>query len=425
MKMNATEWKQAGRNLLRNKRRSLVTGLAIMAGFTGLTIFGGYVARVERYCMVNTVYSNHMGHIQVYLKDGIDKYFSKPSRYLIDQANTHALIELLGSRDDIEFFSPYIMANGLLQYDVDSFAFQGKGLTKEADRFVRNHPMVKTWNDELQTIEKGTSLSETREQNPVKITYRLSNYLKNQDSINLQGLTVDNGFNALDAKVIARYTTGFEMTEDTSMMAPLNVLQELMATDGITYMGIYLKNDMKARSVSGELNLLFKKWELPLEAIPFFDERIGLFYTGSMNFLYAIALFFFILVTVVVVLSVANAISMNIMERIKELGTMRAIGFTPEDIARLVAIESFILSVISVAIGFIMSQVIAILTNAAHIRFSPPGIAGDMQFILTPWPSICFIFAVPLVIFATYTAYLVTRKKIRGEVSKLLLETTT
>ncbi len=425
MKISSVEWKQAGRNLLRNKRRSLVTGLAIMSGFAGLTIFGGYVARVERYCMVNTVYSNHMGHIQVHLKDGMDKYFSKPSRYLITHADTQALEDLLANRDDVEFFAPYIMANGLLQYEVDSFAFQGKGLTKEADRFVRNHPLVKEWNPELRATEKGIPLSEAAEQNPVKITYRLSNYLKNQNTINLQGLTVDNGFNALDASVVSRYTTGFEMTEDTSMMAPLPVFQELMATDGITFMGIYLKNDLAARAVSQELNLLFSKHQLPLDAVPFFDERIGLFYTGSMNFLYAITFFFFMLVTVVVVLSVANAISMNIMERIKELGTMRAIGFTPADIARLVAIESFILAVISVIAGFFISQGISLLVNAANIRFSPPGIAGDMQFVLTPWPSICVAFAVPLIVFATYTAYLVTRKKIRGEVSKLLLETTT
>ena len=72
MKISSTEWKQASRNLLRNKRRSLITGLAIMSGFCGLTLFGGYVARVERYCMVNTVYMNHMGHVQVHKKDGID-----------------------------------------------------------------------------------------------------------------------------------------------------------------------------------------------------------------------------------------------------------------------------------------------------------------------------------------------------------------
>ena len=423
--MSLNEWKQASRNLLRNKRRSLITGLAIMAGFCGLTLFGGYVARVERYCMVNTVYMNHMGHIQVHAKEGIDKYFSKPARYLINPENLQALVDVLSEKEEVEFFSPYLMANGLIQYESDSFAFQGKAVTKEADRFAREHKMVKEWNAELRSSVDGAHLSESQEQNPVMVTYKLSNFLKNMRNVNLQGLTVDNGFNALDATITTRYTTGFELTEDTSIISTLPVFQELMATDGVTYMGVYLKNDLKARSFSKELNEIFVKNDLPLEAVPFFDERIGLFYTGSMNFLYAITAFFFLLVSVVVILSVANAISMNIMERIKELGTMRAIGFTPQDLSRLVAIESFILAIMSTSFGFLVSQLIALAVNLSNIRFSPPGIAGEMQFVLTPWPSLCLIFAIPLILFATITAYLVTKRKVQGEVSKLLTETST
>jgi putative ABC transport system permease protein len=425
MNISRSEWKQAARNLLRNKRRSLVTSLAIMAGFCGLTLFGGYVARVERYCMVNTVYMNHMGHIQVHKKDGIDKYFSRPAHYLIDPETIQALVDILGERQDVEFFTPYIMANGLIQYENDSFAFQGKGVTKEADRFTREHPMVHEWNEELKETVDGAYLSDSYEQNPVMVTYKLANFLKNKRNVNLQGLTVDNGFNALDATVTTRYTTGFELTEDTSIMTLLPVFQELMATEGVTYMGIYLKNDLKARGVSKELNELFVKNDLPLEAFPFFDERIGLFYTGSMNFLYAITAFFFLLVSVVIILSVANAISMNIMERVKELGTMRAIGFTPKKLATLVAMESFILSIISTAIGFVVCQIIALLVNLANIRFSPPGIAGFIQFMITPWISLCFLFAIPLIIFAVITAYFVTKRKLQGEVAKLLTETTT
>ncbi len=425
MKISSVEWKQAFRNLMRNKRRSLITGLAIMAGFCGLTLFGGYVARVERYCMVNTVYMNHMGHVQIHKKDGIDRYFSKPARYLIDPENLQALVDVLSEKDEVEFFSPYLMANGLIQFESDSFAFQGKAVTKEADRFAREHNMVKEWNAELRSSLDGAHLSDSMEQNPVMVTYKLANFLKNMRNVNLQGLTVDNGFNALDATITTRYTTGFELTEDTSIITTLPVFQELMSTDGVTYMGVYLKNDLKARSFSQDLNTLFAKNELPLEAIPFFDERIGLFYTGSMNFLYAITAFFFLLVSVVVILSVANAISMNIMERIKELGTMRAIGFTPQDLSRLVAIESFILAILSTSVGFFVSQFIALAVNLSNIRFSPPGIAGMMQFVLTPWPLLCLLFAIPLILFATVTAYMVTRRKVQGEVSVLLTETNT
>jgi putative ABC transport system permease protein len=209
------------------------------------------------------------------------------------------------------------------------------------------------------------------------------------------------------------------------LMTTLNVFQELLATDGITNLGVYLKSDLKARGLSSALNEEFKKRNLALAAYPFFDERISLFYTGTMNFLYAMAAFFFSLVSLVVILSIANAISMNIIERAKELGTMRAIGFTPERIAHLIAWESFILSVGAIVIGFFISQIIALLVNAANIRFYPPGIAGDMQFVLTPWPSICFLLAIPLIALAVVTAYVVTKKKIKVEVINLLSDPTT
>jgi putative ABC transport system permease protein len=417
----------AGRNLLRNKRRSLITGLAILSGFVGLTLLAGYVARVERYLMVNSVYINHTGHVVIYKSDAIDKYFSRPQKYLLSPKNIGEAQEVLKLfRDDVEFVAPYLMANGLLQFDTEAFPFQGKAVTIEADKFTRQHPMVKTWTSELRSNETGTPLFQTADiSNPLKITRKLFDKLKNSREINLQGLTVDHGFNALDATVVATYSTGLDLTEDTGLMTTLPVFQELMGTDGVTNLGVYLKSDLQARFLASKLNTEFKLRNLPLMAYPFFDERISLFYTGTMNFLYAMAAFFFSLVSMVVILSIANAISMNIIERSKELGTMRAIGFTPAKISLLIAAESFILSVVSIFIGVLLAQLVSWGVNLSNIRFFPPGIAGDMQFVLTPWPSICLLLALPLIALATVTAYIVTRNKIQGEVIGLLADPTT
>jgi putative ABC transport system permease protein len=415
------------RNLQRNKRRSIITGIAILSGFVGLTLLAGYVARVERYLMVNAVYLNHTGHVVIYKTDAIEKYFSKPQKYLLSPDDVTKAQEILALHaEDIEYTAPYLMANGLLQAEAEAFPFQGKGVTPEADAFTRHHPMVKKWTSELKNTEKGIPLFEASALlNPIKVTFKLSNNLNNRKDISLQGSTVDQGFNAMDATVASTYSTGLDLTEDTSIMTTLVVFQELMGTSGITNLSVYLKSDLKARGMASSLNQEFKQKHLPLEAYPFFDERISLFYTGTMNFLYAMASFFFSLVSLVVILSIANAISMSIIERSKELGTMRAIGFTPESISKLVAVESFILSVIAIVFGFFIAQIVSFGVNAANIRFFPPGIAGDMQFVLTPWPSICFLLALPLIAFAVMTAYIVTRKKVSVEVINLLSDPTT
>jgi putative ABC transport system permease protein len=419
--------RQAFRNLLRNPRRSLVTGAAILSGFVGLTLLSGYIAWVERYLMVTTVYLNHSGHIQIFKKDGLDRFFSKPKKYLISPEEEKIIRDILGAfKNDIEFIAPYVIANGLLQYEKVAFPFQGKGVTPEAEKFTKNHFLVKEWTEELSYNQTGQSLSEVDPAiNPVKITYNLFESIGKNKTLNLQGITIDNGFNALDAEVISLYSTGLELTEDTSLQTTLNVFRDLMATEGSSFLGLYLKKDFNTRWIVAELNAAFKKKSLPFEAHPFYDERIGLFYRGSMNFLYAMGAFFFILVSLVVVLSIANTISMNIMERIRELGTMRAIGFTPKTLSRLMAWESFFLALLSIAIGYVVSQLIAFAINLANIRFFPPGIAGDMQFVLTPWTSVCFLIAIPLIGLAVLTAFFVTARKVKGEVAKLLSETTT
>lgn len=422
------EFNQALRNLFRNKRRSLVTGMAILSGFVGLTLLSGYVARVERYLMVNTVYLNHSGHIHIYKKDGLSNYYSRPSKYLLKQDDQQTLADFfINYKDETELISPYLLANGLLQFGTKAFPFQGKGIEPQTDEFTRHHPMVKRWTPELhQTENNGTPLYDAEDlHNPIKITFKLFDNLGKNKELNLQGLTTDQSFNALDATVSSLYSTGLDLTEETSMMTTNAVFQDLLATDGVTYLGVYLKNDLKTRLLSYEFNKMFKEKNLPYEAHPFTDERIGLFYTGTMNFLYAMAMFFFSLVSLVVILSIANAISMNIMERVRELGSMRAMGYTPDDLARLISIESFILGVFSISLGFILSQIIALIVNSSNIRFHPPGIAGDMQFIITPWPSLCLILALPLLIIAVVTAFVVTKRKVRGEVSKLLTDSTT
>lgn len=420
------EFQTAWKNLFRNKRRSLITGLAILSGFVGLTLLAGYVARVERYLMVNAVYLNHNGHIQIYKKEGIDKYFSKPSRYLLDPKMVSEIkTSLTPFSNDIEFISPYLLTNGLLQIDEHSYPFQGKGVTPEADKFTRNHPLVNQWTQELLDNEPGTPLYKTAAiQNPMKITFKLSEKLQNRQDIQLHGLTVDNSYNAMDVTVATRYSTGLDLTEDTSAMSTLGVFQELMSTDGVSFISLFLKSDLKTRWIVSKLNADFEKKNLPFSAHSFFDERIALFYTGTTNFLYAMASFFFSLVSLVVILSVANAISMNIIERTKELGTMRALGFTPQDISRMIAYESFLLSVVATSVGFVLAQLISFIVNSLNIRFYAPGISGDMQFVLTPWPIICLILALPLIFFAVITAYIVTKRKLSGEVINLLSDPT-
>lgn len=428
LKQWAGEIKLATRNLSRNRRRTLVTGLGILSGYVGLVLLCGYVARVERYLMVNSVYLNHTGHIAIYRTDGLTKYFSKPRKYLISGDELKQLEAALDPyKDQIEFTSPYLLVNGLVQNQEKSTPFQAKGITKDSDSRVRSHPLVAKWTAELNANNKDLFESATHggTDDPVAITQQVSEALGKPQMVQILGATVDGGFNAIESPVSYIFSTGVAMTEATGLKASFTAFQHLIETDGATYVGVFLNSDGKSRSMAGEFNRLFKDRNLPFEAIPFFDERIGLFYTGTMNFLYSMASFFLLLVSGVVILTITNAVSMNIIERVREIGTLRALGFKNSDIARLLSLESLILSLFFLVVGYAIAQGIAFAVNTANIRFYPPGIAGDMQFVVTPWISICAVVGFLLSLLTVVTAYVVTKKKMNVRVSALLTETST
>lgn len=76
---------------------------------------------------------------------------------------------------------------------------------------------------------------------------------------------------------------------------------------------------------------------------------------------------FSLIVLAVVAFGVANTFLMSVMERVRELGLLAALGLTPQGVARLVLAETFALTLLSTAVGLLFSVV-------AHLLLSQKGI---------------------------------------------------
>jgi putative ABC transport system permease protein len=78
-----------------------------------------------------------------------------------------------------------------------------------------------------------------------------------------------------------------------------------------------------------------------------------------------------ILMALVGTLGLTSTISMNVLERTREIGVMRAIGATPKTIRKLIVSEGFIIGFISIVIAFLLSliQSFAMGRFIGHISF--------------------------------------------------------
>jgi putative ABC transport system permease protein len=111
------------------------------------------------------------------------------------------------------------------------------------------------------------------------------------------------------------------------------------------------------------------------ELVPFYKQVIGMF-GAIFSFVAAI-------MAVIVLFSVINTMSMSVMERTNEIGTVRALGLRRGAIRRQFLVEGWMLGAIGATVGVILASLTAVLVNRAGLHWSPPGQARPVQLLLS------------------------------------------
>lgn len=426
-------WKIAYKNLLRNKRRTLATGIAMTAGFIGLILLGAYIFRVQQALEANAVYIMHAGHISIYKKGGLEHFYTKPNKYILTVDDQNKVSEILKPLSQhIEFRSSYLSGMGLISNGQNSVPFNAIGIEPAADYYIRNHPFVKLWAKEFLSSNDDLLNATTKEPQAVSLTNTMSELLgrtkdlkdmtADEKSLQLAAQNYQKDLNATNVSLELRHTTGTSLMDATSIFTSLNVLQDLYSTDGVHYIAVFLKNKSSMKSVLAELQKTISTEQLNFDIYPFNTEEISAFYTGTMSFLYVMAGFFIFLICGAVVLSIVNSMTMGILERTKEIGTLRALGFEPSTIGFLFVKESILLTGLCTSIGLLLAMLIAFSVNAMNIKFQPPGTSQPMQFLLAPNLLICLAFIILFILVSFLTSYLVVKNKTQTPIYQLLTD---
>ena len=429
-------WKIAAKNILRNSRRSLATGSAITAGFVGLTLLGGYINSVHNSLKANTIYINHVGHLSVYRRDATEQFYIRPQKFQLTPDDLMKINQVLEPyRNQIELTSTYISGMGLISNGTKSIPFFATGVDPETERKLRSHPFVLYWARDWVKNEGNVNLKSEGAKYPdsVSITARMGeligqdppfNLLSDEKrSVQLAARSYAGELNAVNATLSVEHTTGVDLAEDTSLIAPLKLLQELFDTDGVQYLAIYMLPEFPVHDLLKRIQNDFETKKLNYQIFSFDDEAVSQIYVGTMSFLFTMAGFFIFLICGAVSLSIINAMTMGILERVKEIGTLRAIGYESSIVSKLFVREAVILTGFCLIAGVIVAESIAFVVNSLNIRFEPPAMAGDAQFSLTPTLQIYFVAAAAMLLLSAVTAFLAVRRKSKIKVIDLLTDT--
>jgi len=114
-----------------------------------------------------------------------------------------------------------------------------------------------------------------------------------------------------------------------------------------------LKRDIEKAIAPSSLQVLYVMMQA---------ERVKIIY-DHLKIILVTIVFFALLVLVVSAIGMASATGINIMERTREIGVMRAIGATPRIIFNLFVAEGMIVSVISIHLGLLLSWPLSIVAS--------------------------------------------------------------
>ena len=122
-----------------------------------------------------------------------------------------------------------------------------------------------------------------------------------------------------------------------------------------------------------------------------------------------------VLIAMVGVLGLSGTMSMNIIERTREIGVMRAIGASDRDIASLVLVEGMLIGVISWILGTLLALPISYLLDyAVGVAF----IQSPLNFVFQP--TGCIIWLVGMLIIAAISSLAPARSASRLTVREVL-----
>ncbi len=344
------------RNITRNPGRTALTLGAIVFGVVAQILSGGFIEDTVVEVGESMIHS-WSGHLQVSRQGYQASAGRAPEAFLIDRPED-LRTSLLGEAgvDDVLL---RIGFSGLISNGRSDWAIVGEGV--EADREARLGSYV--------TIAAGRRLR-ADDCFGMMIGQGVARTLKLApgDPVTLLVTTAGGAANVLEFRIVGVFQTFSKDYDARAVLVPLAAAQELLATKGVHVAVIRLARTGDSAAGAGRLAPRLRSTGLELrtwvQLNEFYEQTVRL-YQRQFGFLIGV-------VFVMMVLSVANTVNMNIFERVAEFGTMLAVGTRPDSVFRLIVAESLLLGLVGAALGATMGVALALQISAIGIPMPPP-----------------------------------------------------
>lgn len=415
--MSAYQWfKIAYRNLLRNRRRSIVTVSAIAFGYAAICIFNGYTSATFDSLRNGVIHGGGIGHLTIYKKGWSSEGKLNIEKYLFSAEEVASIRETLHKHAQIKLIAPELAISGLISNGSQSTIFIANGVVPELSQTIKGEWAART------LPKSGTQITSSNKTG-VELSEGLAASLKIGvgDWTSVMATTMDGQMNALDGEVLGIYDTGAAETNDKQIKVPLDYAQSLYDTKGVdkirVLLGDWTYTEKMRLVISDELQRIGIATEIESW------DQLSSYYRQVRNMFEMIFLFIISIVIVIVLMSVINTINMTVMERSREIGTLRALGLTKSGVTKLFATEGILIGFVGAMSGFLLYVLTYVAVLLIEPTYTPPSFSSPVPLLVKFVPMTSSLVLLLTLVIACAAAYISARGRANIKVASLLIET--
>lgn len=423
----------AWRNLWRNRRRSLVTISSLAFGFAAIALFAGYTGAGYIALANSAIHAEAVGHLTINKNGWLTQGKLYPGKLMLTAGEIAKVKSIVEEVLPGAHVLPRMSAAGLLSNGRTSTIFVAMGISP-ADQVIVRGPFRDTPGELDPTKPNGVTLAEG-------LADTLG--LHRGDAASVLTSTIHGQANAADVDLTGVVNTGNVATNDKLAVIPLELAQDLMDAKGRAEMltivlpsGVenadsltaaqrtrlaYTKaapNEAESAAMRAQLEARFKAAGLDMQVRTW--QEMSSFYRQVKALYDMIFAMMLSVVMAIVVLSIANAMSMAVVERTREIGTLRAIGLRRSGIAMLFVLEAVLLVAVGTLLGLLLTSLARYGVNVADIRYVPPANTTDVPLYIGFDAPRTVAAACMLAVLAVVAALLPARRAARNPIIESL-----
>ncbi len=375
--MNPELLRMGMRNVGRNLRRSLITGVMVAIGVTAIVFFKAYVVGLQKLILDATIDSRN-GALQVQREGYAQAQDLAPLNLdLPVDAGIEARLRGLPNVRDVAGRLRFV---GLIARGDVSTAFLGLGVDPAREASVcPQGPAGAVRPGVAFGRISGGDLRSPDDRGVILARGLAANLaVKEGDVVTLLAQTRNGSTDAVDVTVrgIMSYS---DRNEDNRMLAvPLGVAQRLLHMPGRISGYVVSVHDRDAiDATAGEARRALT------EVTPRTEVRtwaaIDPYYADVGTLLDSILRLVMAIVFVVAIVGVVNTMMMAVFERRREIGTLMAVGFRRRDIMKLFLVEAAWLGLLSALGGVVLGAGLVAITARIGIVFPVPAVGNVLE----------------------------------------------